>query len=285
MEQHPAECHSNDSAILHVILTRFNVASGGREQKIRQGETWLSERFELFEKFCLPSVRAQTRNDFVWLVFFDRETAPHFNTKIESYRDFRQFHPVYVGEWSSEAVASAILRHVNPAHRMLLTTRLDNDDALNQAFVATLRGEATDGGRFYNLPHGLIFRSGSLFRHVDMSNAFASLLEPIDNFQTVWHIQHQSIIHSGSVSQIPLAEAWVQVIHGTNVSNRIRGRRLGGGTWPDGYTHLGTTAINRESRATIICDHLVWFPLRHVRDKAIRWLKRLLRLFKAGSSH
>ncbi|MEM1060752.1 MAG: glycosyltransferase, partial [Planctomycetota bacterium] len=62
--------------IRHVILTRFNLRSSGREAKYRATAGWMDERFDLFEKFTVPSINAQTDQDFVWFVFFDAETEP-----------------------------------------------------------------------------------------------------------------------------------------------------------------------------------------------------------------
>ncbi len=51
-------------AFTHLILTRFNLATPGRESAIRNRPGWLAERFDLFERICLPSVASQTCRDF-----------------------------------------------------------------------------------------------------------------------------------------------------------------------------------------------------------------------------
>ena len=43
----------------HVILTRFNLPTGGVEGIMRAREGWLRERIDLFERYCAPSVAAQ----------------------------------------------------------------------------------------------------------------------------------------------------------------------------------------------------------------------------------
>ncbi len=41
----------------HVFLTRFNLPSAGFESMVRAKQGWLQNRVELFERFCLPSLR------------------------------------------------------------------------------------------------------------------------------------------------------------------------------------------------------------------------------------
>ena len=57
----------------HYLLTRFNVAlpdSSG----INLQPAWLDPRIDLFRRFCLPAVEAQTTKDFTWLIMCDPET-------------------------------------------------------------------------------------------------------------------------------------------------------------------------------------------------------------------
>ena len=48
----------------HVLLTRFNLPSKGHESLVRAQENWLRNRVVLFERYCLPSVAAQTCRSF-----------------------------------------------------------------------------------------------------------------------------------------------------------------------------------------------------------------------------
>ena len=77
----------------HVIMTRFNMPTPGRESHIRSRPGWLAGRFELFERYCLPSIAAQTTRDFHWVVYFDVETPPEFRARIEACRAVFPFVP------------------------------------------------------------------------------------------------------------------------------------------------------------------------------------------------
>jgi hypothetical protein len=59
----------------HFVLTRFNVKIGlGGGESVAPNLEWLVHRFDLFDKFCFPSVRNQSNLNFKWLVFFDVDT-------------------------------------------------------------------------------------------------------------------------------------------------------------------------------------------------------------------
>src|SRR5690242_18014538 len=68
----------------HVIMTPFNVARPRRTEPIRLDPGWLAQRFELFERFCLPSVAAQSAGGFTWMVYFDAATPQPFRDRVEA---------------------------------------------------------------------------------------------------------------------------------------------------------------------------------------------------------
>lgn len=70
--------------VAHIILTRFNVPTKGREADVRARNGWLERRFQLFDQYCLPSVSAQTVRDFRWIIYFDRATPALFRAQIRA---------------------------------------------------------------------------------------------------------------------------------------------------------------------------------------------------------
>ena len=99
---------------------------------------WLEHRFLLFERYCLPSIKSQTCKDFEWIVLFDNETPEHYKDKIVGYqKECPQLVPVFVKQESGRRFAqifrNTVVQRLN-AERVI-TTYLDNDDALNVRFV------------------------------------------------------------------------------------------------------------------------------------------------------
>ena len=59
-------------------------------------ERWLEHRFEIFERYCLPSVAAQTSRNFTWLCLFDAATPESCRRRIGGYKSVcPQFRSVF----------------------------------------------------------------------------------------------------------------------------------------------------------------------------------------------
>ncbi|MDB6058322.1 MAG: hypothetical protein JWO95_2166, partial [Verrucomicrobiales bacterium] len=67
----------------HFVLTRFNVPLSFARQNYGLDDQWLEHRFALFENFCLPSVAAQTKRDFHWMLLIDEKTSDRWRTRLE----------------------------------------------------------------------------------------------------------------------------------------------------------------------------------------------------------
>lgn len=140
----------NHNQIRHFILTRFNLLLWNKDKegdKVRTTK-WLEHRFLLFENYCLPSIIGQTCQNFEWIVLFDSMTPKKFKEKIETYqKECPQLIPVFVepenGRYFAEIFRVQVVKRLNENHneneQRVLTTYLDNDDALNVRFVEDLQ--------------------------------------------------------------------------------------------------------------------------------------------------
>lgn len=82
----------------HFIITRFNLNLYAQDKHDLPTRTdrWLEHRFEVFERYCLPSVAAQTSGNFTWLCLFDAATPESCRRRIEGYKArCPQFEAVY----------------------------------------------------------------------------------------------------------------------------------------------------------------------------------------------
>lgn len=72
----------------HFIITRFNLNLYAHDKHARPTRTdrWLEHRFAVFERYCLPSVAAQTSRNFTWLCLFDAATPAAYRSRIEGYK-------------------------------------------------------------------------------------------------------------------------------------------------------------------------------------------------------
>jgi Putative rhamnosyl transferase len=213
----------------HILLTRFNVEAGYGAPNLRLDPKWLEYRFQLFDRFCYPSVCAQSNQNFKWLVFFDIQTPESFKPRIERYAQWKKFIPVYVhGYFSDSVLGTAIANHIERESSHLITTRLDNDDAITQNFVELIQLEfRTQDCEFINFTQGYCLHNHKLYQVEDRSNAFISLIEFLSSStpKTVLCVAHNKLDTIGKIRQIAHEVGWLQVIHHGNVSNIVRGNR------------------------------------------------------------
>jgi hypothetical protein len=262
----------------HVIMTRFNVERPRRHDPMRLDPDWLAGRFELFEKYCLPSVAAQTGRDFHWLVYFDADTPEPIRRRIEACREVFPFVPWFCGRISAEFWPGSLAEALPARTPWLLTTRFDNDDALAADHVARLQaavayGEPQRGS--LNFPQGFVLdEGGKLYALTHLANSFASWLEPWDaKARTAISINHLKMTRVGPVRQLDGAAAWLQVVHGGNVSNKVRGRRVAPEAAAGRFPAAALAGLRGASGIAIALENLVLTPIRSARDTAVSMMR------------
>lgn len=257
-------------SIRHVIFTRFNIPSPGRERSLRAQPGWLAGRFDLFRRYCLPSVAGQSERDFAWVIFFGEETPAEYRAEIAALQAIFPFEAVFTGLADMPEIVAGVLPRYSDAD-WLLSTRLDSDDILAVDFVARLRAAITPGvSQTINFEHGAILSTSAgaprLYEIVDRKNPFASLIEPMGaDARSIWGEYHVNIARLGPVRQVGGAPGWLQVVHGGNVSNRVKGRRVRVDSRLDIFPLLGDVVPAGESNVGILSENLLATPFRQAR--------------------
>ena len=223
---------SSRQDLQHFILTRFNIRLWQKDKKgntVRTNE-WLSDRFLLFERYCLPSMAAQTNKSFIWIVLFDATTPGGFKSRIKGYQvQCPQLIPIYVtsenGRYFAQIFKAEVSKRLN-ANRVI-TTYLDNDDALRTSFVEDLQNRAialpdetfisyTDGYQYFT-DYGYLM-------HIHYPrNHFVSVVEKGDaSLKTIYgYGSHYFIekIPGAKIEYVPEPLMWCEVIHEKNMGN------------------------------------------------------------------
>ena len=249
-----------------VVLTRFNLPSAGAESTIRAREGWLRGRVALFERYCLPSMRGQTANDATWIIYFDPESPAWLRDWIAPLQAAGVFRPVYRETVSPDDLVADLREAVPRPGDGLITINLDNDDALAVDALTRLRevGPRRSSTAVY-LQNGLIATDRAVYRRHDAHNAFCAVIEPWAAPRTCWADWHTRLPLSMSVIGLGGAPAWLQMVHATNVSNRVRGRL----TTPAPYLHLfpgALEAIDAPARRELVIARVVREPARAIRE-------------------
>lgn len=257
-----------DREFKHYLVTRFNIKAKGREAKISASPDWLEKRFELFEKYTLPSVSSQTCRDFHWHIYFDDQTPPKYKDRIDAaISSCPQIVPIFTESWDYNNVRDDILQDSN--EKYILSTRLDNDDIVSSSFIFETQQASRQAqpGDFLVPLNGAILAGDKLYWRRDGSNPFSSVLESREVLNSIWSTPHTEYAKWGRVLTYGKEVLWIQVVHGGNVSNRIRGYRVSNSSLV-GFDEGVVGPIAAPSIVTVMADRLFGFPARCARDFA-----------------
>ncbi|MBT8274488.1 MAG: putative rhamnosyl transferase [Bacteroidia bacterium] len=220
----------------HFIVTRFNLKQNiwltdKLGSKVND-EKWLESRYQLFSKYCFPSLVSQECTNFVWLVFFDDDTPLKFKEMNEEFRmRMNNFIPVYVPGFKEfeKELPIQIKKHSDGNTNYIMTTRLDNDDALHKDAVCVLQEhfEPVDHA-IIDLKNGLALQIGHTnklsLRNGITSGPFVSLIEQLKDekeMMTVYDREHTNWLGDAHFINVDKGHYWLQVIHKRNISNDL----------------------------------------------------------------
>lgn len=229
----------------HFLITLFNLAlwDADKHQAPTRTEAWLDRRCTLFEQWCLPSVAAQRGARFRWLVMFDADSPEWLRGRIEDWRRrCPALEPCFIdaaetrgfaGRSSGREVGfivSRIRQRLDPDATLLLTTNLDNDDALASDAMARIQAAAAglSGPTVISLVNGLqLFpRFSAAIAMSYPHNHFLTLCEPIAApeapFATIESMSHRRARREFPVVDLRGQAGWIEVVHDSNVSNDLR---------------------------------------------------------------
>ncbi|MCC3763521.1 putative rhamnosyl transferase [Glycomyces sp. TRM65418] len=126
------------SDFLHVIATRHGIGVFD--------EQWFAYRQLLLEHLTLASLDAQTHRDFLWVVAIDRNMPPVARKHLEALAADRPYLHLAETELKRDFVPDLVVRVREEAKARgkawVLTTRLDDDDAIHRDLVGRLHQEA-----------------------------------------------------------------------------------------------------------------------------------------------
>lgn len=217
----------------HLIQTRFSVKFPWGYQEFPRA--WLEERLLLLDAYCLPSVKAQTETNFTWLVYCDEQTDGDIIAELgRRARELPQMKIMLTGDRRGFREVTDDV--IDPSARVLITTRLDSDDAIHMRYVETIQDRLVDFAAMrtprwlLNFPRGyqLDQVNGKVLLDWEPRSPFHSLFEndPI-SAKTVLMGNHSILHRQHPTTQDDSLAAWLMVIHGGNAENRLRGYYMG----------------------------------------------------------
>lgn len=229
---------------VHVIVTRFNIGNSDTE--------WLRHRTELFERFTLLSMRAQSNQSFDWLLVCNAATPEPWRTRLMAYENGNT-RIIWVGAGGRSfqgGLVQIVRDHIESLKTRqrfshVISTRIDNDDAVHSEFVNQIQLAARCAEReFLNFPKGYVWFRGQVLLTGHESNSFISCVEPATDLRTVHCEQHGKLRTVAPVRQIAIQQPyWIRVCHDRNRLNRPPQR----GEWCNDDVVPTAFAFTRES--------------------------------------
>lgn len=131
------------------IMIRFSLAFEGNNMKpinITLDEKRLKEKFSLFEKICLPSLlKQQYKKNILVIVKITNNLPQHWKNKLHQLVDA---YPSYIkiqefnyqqGSYGDSLNNKHLAKYIQPKTKLVVTTRIDDDDALSPNFTKLVR--------------------------------------------------------------------------------------------------------------------------------------------------
>jgi hypothetical protein len=237
----------------HVILTRFNLGLYNQYAgRFPDPDQWMDRRIDLFRRLTVPSVAGQRAAEFEWLVFVDRRTPARRRAELAGLSDRFELIPADAPSPETFDTALAAFRTWlgrRPRPRGLITSRLDNDDALFPDFAASIQAAARafgPGPAVIDAPRGyrLDLAAGRAVSLTKRLSPFLSFWEPVGDPATVrtcWARRHTRMGGMGPVIDPGGGPLWVQTAHRTNLKNTPLGGP--GVEWAELAARMGLEAL------------------------------------------
>jgi hypothetical protein len=123
--------------VQHLVETRFSI----RTRRNPLSREWLDYRLGLLRRYTIPSVSAQTTDSFTWLLFCDESTDPEI---LEQLHEEERLLPVLRVALTGRgrAPVDIVRSMVRPDTDVLITGRLDSDDAIADRYVELVQSYA-----------------------------------------------------------------------------------------------------------------------------------------------
>ena len=221
----------------HYLVTRFNVPVNNWN-KDKSGHTtlddaWMKHRLSLFNRYCVPTIRAQSEQEFQWILYCDINTKPGDLLEIE--KSVSDIHGASVRKVAHPDEMITDLKQLISfaATPYVITSRVDNDDGLGNNYVKIIREhfKETDnvllnftGGILYDLNKKVMTQMKN-----SQWNHYTSLIEEKkspEKLQTVLGFPHDNPPPDISIENISSKGNWLKIIHERNVKSQLKGKPL-----------------------------------------------------------
>jgi len=215
-----------------VLITRFAMRfaedNPRRRYEIKPG--WVDYRMGLFNKYCLPSVQAQTYKDFDWW-FLVHSQFPGFEDKhrktLENYGRILWIDAPWMED--QQEVGEFLSKVYNKM--WVCSTKLDSDDIIRNNYIELVRSVISEQESWVTFYLGFMMRKNMVVERNYTVNPFVSYVEYADPMRSMFRVSHTAVKADAKERNIPFIkindiQGWIQVDHGDNIKN-IATKKIG----------------------------------------------------------
>lgn len=257
----------------HYLVTRFNVRIEGPGPELISSNArlpdWQESRISLFRQFCVPSVAAQDNLNFEWLIYCDAHSEPSLKHEIESSIPSNIHFEIRLVENFSAMISDLRTKCASSAAEWIITTRLDNDDAIARHFISTIQNQfVTRNKTVLNTLSGINYHlDRCILTHHRYSprNAFCSFIESNDREEkctTVLGFNHLHPPPDAQYIDIPVKFCFWMNLHSHNAAMR---------------NNTGLPVGRRKALSGFTLQHPVPVSLHHTMTYMARWFPKALK--------
>lgn len=218
----------------HYIITRYNVPYDGWTRDASGSSTksieWLSHRYDLFIKYCFPSIVGQTNQHFKWLIYVDIHTDHLYVSKLrDSLSKFPHFELRVTNDYQTCMKDIKRTLSLSPTE-FVITSRVDNDDALGIHYVDRVQQQFNGqpdtllnflNGNGYAINYGVITGMYNIIH-----NHFTSLIERRKQDESnisVLGFPHDDPPGNIQVINVDAEHSWLKIFHDRNLKSKVFG--------------------------------------------------------------
>ena len=218
----------------HFVITRFNIKAnygcklknpGNNPMNRILAEDYLEERFNIFEKYTLQSMKNQTNQNFTWLILFHKKTPNKFKQRIQQLKNEYNFIDLYFDN-EEKFSFSDYCNNQGEDKKWYITTRIDNDDMFAEDYIEQIQEYANknlytavlsfERGKQFDL------NSKKYYDYERKDNHFLSMIGLKE--ECILQYNHAKIFDVGKEvimlnSNKPM---WIEIVHDSNVINAIK---------------------------------------------------------------
>ncbi len=204
----------------HYLIIPFNAGC--------KDEGWLERRLALFRAFSIPSINAQTVQDFTTVLMIDPDTPDVIKKELKQKLDCVLYETEswwcvergdVIEAYSPEF--SAFLRSLYVRDDWIITSRLDSDDAFANNYIEVTQGLFRKKEEFMIYPNGVIWTSANKASFIKKAKSppFSSLVEPGHILpKTVFYMSHGHVPLLAPYQSYDSELMWIHTHHGENLA-------------------------------------------------------------------